>query len=167
MFVKLQTCFISIGIWWSKIWMKTAIIQLFQGKISQVGCCVHLYYCLSVCDVLTFCDEIVLKIIVVVTYSYRTFLTAMFDPCFTCVKSLEILSYFPGLFYGFAHRKVNKSSDFYVLRHCVMWQTKLTELIWTEQLSKIFLKMLWNILKVVQFIAVANNNCIHVNKGEI
>ncbi len=27
--------------------------------------------------------------------------------------------------------------------------------------------MLWNILKVFPFIAVANNNCIHFNKGEI
>ncbi len=27
--------------------------------------------------------------------------------------------------------------------------------------------MFWNIFKVFQFIAVANNNCIHVNKGEI
>ncbi len=31
---------------------------------------------------------------------------------------------------------------------------------------KIILKMLWNILKVVQFVAAANN-CIHVNNSEI
>ncbi len=27
--------------------------------------------------------------------------------------------------------------------------------------------MLWNILKVFQFITVSNNNCIHIIKGEI
>ncbi len=34
------------------------------------------------------------------------------------------------LFYGSAHRKINKSSDFLELRHCVSWQTrvKLTQL---------------------------------------
>ncbi len=37
----------------------------------------------------------------------------------------------------------------------------------SEELSKIVLKILQNILKVVQFIAVANNNRIHVKKGEI
>ncbi len=75
------------------------------------------------------------------------------------------------LFYESAHRKVIKSSDFWVLRPCVWWQTqvKLTDLraFWTGQLSKFVIKMLWNKLKVIQFIAVANTNYIYINKGEI
>ncbi len=70
------------------------------------------------------------------------------------------------LFYGSAHRKVNKGCDFLVFLQWMMWQTrlKLTEL---NTATKIVLNIFWNILKVVQCIAVANNNCIHVNKGEI
>ncbi len=42
---------------------------------------------LSACDVLTFFEEMAWKTIVVVTYTCRTSLMAMFDPGFTCVKS--------------------------------------------------------------------------------
>ncbi len=35
------------------------------------------------------------------------------------------------------------------------------------QLLKIVLKEYWNLLKVVEFIAIANNNCIQVNRSEI
>ncbi len=43
---------------------------------------------ISACDVLTFLKEMASKIVVVVTYTFKkTFLTAMFEPSFTCVKS--------------------------------------------------------------------------------
>lgn len=54
--------------------------------------------CLS--DVLTFCDGMVEKIVVVVTVICRTFLTAIFDPNFTRINIV--------LFY---ESKVIKSSD--------------------------------------------------------
>ncbi len=69
------------------------------------------------------------------------------------------------LFYASAHRKVNKSSHFLVLRYCVRWEThvKLTQLI-----SVTFKNRPQNALKYMfQFIGVANNICIHVNKREI
>ncbi len=43
--------------------------------------------CLSECGVLTFYDEMAQKIVVIIIYTYRTLLTAMFDLRFTCVLS--------------------------------------------------------------------------------
>ncbi len=41
----------------------------------------------NMCDALTFFKEVAKKIVVVVTYTCRTFLKVMFKPSFTCVKS--------------------------------------------------------------------------------
>ncbi len=71
------------------------------------------------------------------------------------------------LFYESAHTKVKSSRVLSVLPLNVVTKHDQAKNGGCEQLSNIFLKMHWNILKVVQFIAVANINCIHINKGEI
>ncbi len=75
--------------------------------------------CLSVCDVLIFCDETAYKIKVNILDDDVSLKFQM------CEELINIV-----LFYGFVHREVNKSSDLWVLRHSVKWQTqvKLTDL---------------------------------------
>ncbi len=67
------------------------------------------------------------------------------------------------LFYECAHRKWMVVVRF--LWSAMMCISKLTEL--TYATFKFILKMHWTLLKVIQIIAVANNKCIHVSRGEI
>ncbi len=65
----------------------------------HLSSCVHMfewvqiwvlpYSCLDECDFLILYDKMAYwkNGIVVVTYTWRTFLTVLFDPCFTCVKN--------------------------------------------------------------------------------
>ncbi len=67
------------------------------GYLPPCNMCTHVrvggkfeysYILVLMSDVLTFYDKMAYwKIIVAVTYTGRTFLTALFDPCFTCVKN--------------------------------------------------------------------------------
>ncbi len=66
------------------------------------------------------------------------------------------------------HPLIEKSTKV-VIFECstIAWQARVKLAQLTSVTFKNRPQNAWNILKVFQFIAVANNNCIHVNKGEI